>query len=50
MLQCHQPRSSAAGSHLVQLGSCNEINDNQQGHEAVKNKVKGSKELNAITR
>jgi hypothetical protein len=41
---------SAAGSKLVQLGSCSEIGDSQRGREAVNTEVEGSTTLRAVTR
>jgi hypothetical protein len=41
--------SSAVGSQLVQLWSCTETGDNQEGHEAVNTEVEGSTALEAIT-
>jgi hypothetical protein len=36
-----QVESSALGSQLAQLGSCNEIGDSQRGREAVNKEVEG---------
>jgi hypothetical protein len=41
--------SSAVGSQLVQLVSCNEIGDSQRMREDVNMKVEGSTALEAIT-